>query len=66
MSETTQALRHSIEHTQDLLEMAAFNDGFEAALNAFDELSNQLHNSQDTEGAEVLRWAASELRGDNA
>jgi hypothetical protein len=46
--------------------MAAFNDGFESAINALDELSNALHNNNDTEGAEVLRWAASELRGDNA
>ncbi len=66
MSETTQALRHSTEHTLDMLEMAAFNDGFESAINAIDELSNALHNNNDTEGAEVLRWVAKELRGENA
>ena len=66
MSETTKSLRSSIENILDVLEMSGFNDGFEAAINAIDELSNQLHNTNDTLGAEVLRWAAAELRGDNA
>jgi soluble cytochrome b562 len=66
MSETTEALRHSQEHTLDMIEMANFNDGFEAAIDAIDELSNKLHNEGDTIGAEILRWAAKELRGENA
>jgi soluble cytochrome b562 len=66
MSETTQKLRESIENVLDVLEMSGFNDGFEAAINAIDELSNQLHNNNDTIGAEALRWAAKELRGENA
>jgi soluble cytochrome b562 len=65
MSETTEALRHSQEHTLDMIEMANFNDGFEAAIDAIDELSNALHNQGDTTGAEILRWAAKELRGEN-
>lgn len=66
MSETTMKLRDSLDHVLDALEMSGFNDGFEAATNALDELSNQLHNNNDTTGAEVLRWAAAELRGENA
>jgi hypothetical protein len=46
--------------------MSGFNDGFEAAINAIEELSNQLHNTNDKLGAEILHWAAAELRGDNA
>lgn len=65
MSDSTESLRSAIDHTLDVLEMAGFNDGFEAAINAIDELSNQLHNNNDTLGAEVLRWAAKELRGEN-
>jgi hypothetical protein len=66
MSDVTQNLRTSLEKILDVLEMAGFNDGFEAATEALDELSNQLHNSNDTTGAEILRWAAKELRGENA
>jgi len=66
MSKTTEALRHSTEHSLDMLEMASFNEGYEAALDALDELSNGLHNAQDHAGSEVLRWATKELRGDNA
>jgi hypothetical protein len=65
MSDSTESLRSAIDHTLDVLEMAGFNDGFEAAINAIDELSNQLHNNNDSLGAEVLRWAAKELRGEN-
>ena len=65
MSETTQKLRESIDNVLDVLEMSGFNDGFEAAINAIDELSNLLHNNKDEIGAEALRWAAKELRGEN-
>jgi len=65
MSEITKGVRSAIDHSLDLLEMASFNEGFETAVNALDELSDQLHNSDDTQGAEVLRWAAKELRGEN-
>jgi hypothetical protein len=65
MSETTEALRHSLDHTLDMVEMANFNEGFEAALDGIDLLYNQIHNQGDTIGAEVLVWAAKELRGEN-
>ena len=49
----------------DRLEMAVFNQGFEAAMNGLDEISNRKHNEGDTVAAEVLRWAVKELRGEN-
>ena len=45
--------------------MAVFNQGFEAAINAVEELSNDLHNTNDKTAAEILRWVAKELRGEN-
>ena len=66
MSELNASIRSSVEHSLDMLEMAAFNQGFEAAINAVDELSNELHNTNDSAGAEILRWVAKELRGENA
>jgi hypothetical protein len=59
-------LRSEVEHKLDMLEMAAFNQGFEAAINAVDELSNELHNNNDKTGAEILRWLSKELKGENA
>ena len=66
MSELNTSIRSSVEHSLDMLEMAAFNQGFEAAINAVDELSNHLHNTNDQLGAEILIWVAKELRGENA
>ena len=66
MSELTTSIRQSLEHELDKLEMANFNEGFEAAINALDEISNALHNDGDTERAEVIRSVAKELRGENA
>lgn len=65
MSETTMKLRDSLDQVLDALEMSGFNDGFEAAINAIDELSNQQHNEGNSERAEIARWIAAELRGDN-
>ena len=65
MSETTKALRHSTEHALDMLEMAAYNEGFEAAINAVDQLSDELHNQGDSMAAEILRWLSKELKGEN-
>lgn len=65
MSKITNQLREKVSHQLDTLEMAAFNEGFEAAMDAIDELSNQLHNEGNTVGAETLRWTARELRGEN-
>ena len=66
MSELTTSIRRSLEHELDKLEMANFNEGFEAAINGLDEISNALHNTGDSWQAEIIRWAAKELRGDNA
>ena len=66
MSEATRSMRSAIESSLDALEMINFNNGFEAATNALDELSDQKHNEGDTTAAEILRWAAKELRGENA
>lgn len=66
MSKTTELLRQAIEHSLDTLEMVAFNQGFEAATNGLDELSDLKHNQGATNDAEILRWAAKELRGENA
>ena len=60
-----QTPRERIEGALDVLEMASFNQGFEAAINGLDELSNTKHNEGDTIAAEVLRWAAKELRGEH-
>lgn len=57
--------RNAVEHALDTLEMASFNQGFEAAINGLDELSNTKHNEGDHVAAEVLIWAAKELRGEN-
>ena len=65
MSKASQEMRSALNHSLDALEMINFNLGFEAAINAIDEFSNAKHNEQDSVAAEILRWAAAELRGDN-
>ena len=65
MSEASKSMRNAIESSLDALEMIDFNNGFEAATNGLDELSDLKHNEGDTTAAEVLRWAAKELRGEN-
>ncbi len=57
--------RQELDRHIDLLEMSLFNNGFEAAINALDELSNYKHNKDEHIAAEHLRWAANELRGEN-
>ena len=59
-------MRKSLEHAIDALEMLAYHNGFESATCGLDELSDQLHNAGDKTAAEILRWAAKELRGENA
>lgn len=63
---TNENLRDAISHSINAVELLSFNDGFEAAANALDELADIKHNQNDHETAGVLRWAASELRGENA
>lgn len=68
MSQAAKKMRESLEHSLDALTMIAWNDGYEAALNAIDELSNKLHNTNnesDSLAAEVLRWLVKELKGEN-
>lgn len=57
-------IRGGVDRLIDLLEMHNFNQGFEAALNGLDELSNQKHNEGDPVAAEVLRWAVKEMKGE--
>lgn len=49
----------------DLLEMTQFSKGYEHALNAIEELSNQAHNKGNFALAETLRWAVKEVLGEN-
>jgi len=65
MSNASQTMRKALASSLDALELINYGDGFEAALDGLDELSNQLHNDGETAIAETLRWAAKELRGEN-
>lgn len=65
MSKASQDMRSAISHSLDALEMINFNNGFEAATNGLDELSDIKHNAGEKVAAEILRWAAKELRGEN-
>ena len=66
MSENVEKLRQAVDHALDAIQLMVWNDGFESATEALDELSNELHNKGDHAPAEILRWAAKELRGENA
>lgn len=65
MSEITKTMKRAVDHALDALQMANFSEGYEAATNGIEELSDQKHNAGDTVAAEILRWAAKELRGEN-
>jgi hypothetical protein len=65
MSEASKSMRNALSHSLDALEMINFNNGFESCTYGIDELSNIKHNQGDLVAAEVLRWAAKELRGEN-
>jgi hypothetical protein len=66
MSINTRLLRKAADSTLDALELLSYTEGFEAATNALDELSDIKHNFDEVQVAEILRWAARELRGENA
>ena len=66
MSNASQDMRKALASSLDALELINFGDGFESAVDGLDELSNLKHNEGDTVAAETLRWAAKELRGENA
>ena len=65
MSAASEQLRSAIDNSLNALEMINFNNGFEAAIEAIEELSNLKHNEGDKATAEILRWTAKELRGEN-
>ena len=65
MSKASQDMRSAISSSLDALEMINFGNGFEAAIEGIEELSDLKHNAGDSVAAEVLRWAAKELRGEN-
>ena len=65
MSKATQSLRQVLDRDLDLLEMSSFNEGFESAVKAIEEMSNQHHNMGNSVSAEILRKAAKELLGEN-
>ena len=66
MSKNTRLLRTAAESALDALELLSYTEGYEAATNALDELSDIKHNFDEQQVAEILRWAAKELRGENA
>jgi hypothetical protein len=57
-------IRQRIQHDLDLLEMAAFNQGFEACINAVDEIANANHNNGYKATSEILRNLVKELTGE--
>ena len=63
---SVEQFRNEVDRQLDLYGMAQFSKGFEACIEALEELSNQKHNEGLKETAEVLRWAAKELLGENA
>jgi hypothetical protein len=62
---TIEQLRHELFMKLDLVEMTQFSRGFERALNAIEELSDQAHNKGNPALAEALRWAVKEVMGEN-
>jgi len=66
MSLNTKRLRAAADSTLDALELLSFTEGYEAATIGLDELSDIKHNEGDKNAALILRWAAKELRGENA
>ena len=64
--QATKQLRNGLEHTLDALETLSHTKGYETAVEGIEELSDIKHNAGDTVAAEILRWAAKELRGENA
>ncbi len=61
----TESVRQELFMKLDLVEMTQFSRGFERALNAIEELSDQAHNKGNPALAEALRWAVKEVLGEN-
>ena len=65
MSQFEGSIREGTERLLDHLEMHNFNQGFEACVNALDEISNRWHNEGRTHRAEILREVIQELTGES-
>lgn len=65
MSAETSLVRTAIDNSMDALEAMNFNNGFAAAVEGVEQLSDLYYNQGHIEAAETLRQAAKELRGDN-
>lgn len=65
VEEAFENFRRDIAPVMDKLGFQAYGLGYNAAVEMIDEMSNMKHNEGDTIAAEVLRWAAKELRGEN-
>lgn len=62
---TLETLRQELFMKLDLVEMTQFSRGFQRALDAIEELSDQAHNKGNPALAEALRWAVKEVMGEN-
>lgn len=62
---TIDQFRREVDRIIDKVEMASYNKGFEAVLDALDEISNRLWNDGKKTEAEALRSAVKELKGEN-
>lgn len=65
MTQFEGSIREGTERLLDHLEMHNFNQGFEACVNALDEISNRWHNEGRTHRAEILREVIRELTGES-
>ena len=57
--------RKDIAPVMDKLGFQTYGLGYNAAVEMIDDMSNAKHNQGDNIAAEVLGWAAKELRGEN-
>jgi soluble cytochrome b562 len=62
---TIDDFRREVDRIIDKVEMASYNKGFEAVLDALDEMSNRYWNEGAVGYAECLRKAVKELKGEN-
>jgi hypothetical protein len=53
-----------LELSAERLALSAYSKGFDAAAEMIDDLTNQKRSKGDHIAAEVLAWAANELRGE--
>lgn len=65
MKTSETSIRGGVESLLDHLEMHNFNQGFEACINAIDEMSNELYNNGYRVRSEALRTAVKKLTGED-